>query len=95
MEFPLNSKIEHELPELYLVEDINTALPFFEKGDSGSGVFVEGDPDKPLGIGVAVSEKYPETYVCKIDEFVNKFELKLVSYWKVKEKTTSPNTEKG
>lgn len=80
MKFPPNSNIGHELPELYLVEDINTASPFFGKGDSGSGVFVEGYPDKPLGIGVAVSEKYPETYVCKIDEFVKKFELKLVSY---------------
>lgn len=95
MEYPQKSKIKHDLPNVYVVENKTTASKFFDYGDSGSGVFVEGDPDKPLGIGIAISEKFPEAYVCNIEDFINKFDLKLVGYCEGPQNTTLPNTEKG
>lgn len=83
------------LPELYIVEDIDKAHRFFEKGDSGSGVFVVGNEqeEEVLGIGIAVSLKKPETYVCKIDKIVTNMNLKLVRYNEDKQKETSPSTD--
>lgn len=51
-------------------------------GDSGSGVFVveENQPDKVLGIAIAVSKNYRETYVCKIPTTLNNLTLQLVRY---------------
>lgn len=83
------------LPELYIVEDIDKNQRFFEKGDSGSGVFVVGKEqlEIPLGIGIAVSLSRPEAYVCKIDKIVTNLELTLVRYTEDKQKETSSSTE--
>lgn len=87
-------KTEIELPELYIVKDIDENQRFLEKGDSGSGVFVVGEDqqEKVLGIGIAVSLPRREAYVCKIDKIVTNLELTLVRYTDDKQKETSPNT---
>lgn len=74
------------LPGLYIVHDKDNGNPFFEKGDSGSGVFVVGKDNKEyvLGIGIAVNVNVDgqkrETYVCKIDQIIKNLELTLVKY---------------
>lgn len=84
------------LPELCIVEDRDKNERFFEKGDSGSGVFVidEDQREKVLGVGIAVSvvEKH-EAYVCKIDKIVTNLALTLVRYTEDNHKETSPSTE--
>lgn len=86
---------EINLPELYIIKDIDENQRFFEKGDSGSGVFVVGEDqqEKVLGIGIAVSRAEPEAYVCKIDKIVTNLELTLVRYTEDKQKEASPSTE--
>lgn len=51
--------------------------PFFEKGDSGSGVFVmeNGKPTKPLGIAFAKLMINHNTAVCRIDKITEAFGL--------------------
>lgn len=51
--------------------------PFFEKGDSGSGVFLveNGRPTKPLGIAFAKFLINHNTAVCRIDKVVEAFGL--------------------
>lgn len=59
----------------FAVEDINE--PFFNLGDSGSGVFLTENeqPTKPLGIAFA---KYGQiTVVCRIDQITKAFNLRL------------------
>lgn len=80
IEYPPLSGTMNDFPELYIVKDIPETPPFFRKGDSGSGVFVMGNQDKPLGIGIAISEQSSETYVCKINEIVNRLGLAIVKY---------------
>lgn len=51
--------------------------PFFEKGDSGSGVFLMENerPTKPLGIAFAKHMISQKTAVCRIDKIVEAFGL--------------------
>lgn len=51
--------------------------PFFELGDSGSGVFLmeNGRPTKPLGIAFAKHMISQKTAVCRIDKIVEAFGL--------------------
>lgn len=51
--------------------------PFFDKGDSGSGVFLmeNGRPTKPLGIAFAMHKISQKTAVCRIDKIVEAFGL--------------------
>lgn len=51
--------------------------PFFEKGDSGSGVFVmeNGKPTKPLGIAFAKLMINHNTALCRIDKIAEAFGL--------------------
>lgn len=66
----------------YVVRDTKKDQPFFQRGDSGSGVFVLGEenlPKKALGIAFGMSLKYPLTFYCMIDEILDKLDLKLVS----------------
>ncbi|XP_034317808.2 uncharacterized protein [Magallana gigas] len=51
--------------------------PFFEKGDSGSGVFLmeNGKPTKPLGIAFAKLLINHNTAVCRIDKITEAFGL--------------------
>lgn len=50
---------------------------FFDKGDSGSAVFVKEDGKlKPLGIAFAFSAN--ETYACRIDKIVQAFNLSIL-----------------
>eukprot|EP00105_Crassostrea_gigas_P038340 XP_019922488.1 PREDICTED: uncharacterized protein LOC109618667 [Crassostrea gigas] len=53
--------------------------PFFEKGDSGSGVFVmeNGKPTKPLGIAFAKLMINHNTAVCRIDKIAEAFGLSI------------------
>lgn len=53
--------------------------PFFELGDSGSGVFLmeNGKPTKPLGIAFAKLMINHDTAVCRIDKIVEAFGLRV------------------
>lgn len=61
----------------FAVEDING--PFFNLGDSGSGVFLteNENPTKPLGIAFAKLDYEPITFVCRIDQVAKAFKLRL------------------
>lgn len=61
----------------FAVEDISG--PFFNLGDSGSGVFLTENehPTKPLGIAFAKLEYGQITVVCRIDQFARAFNLRL------------------
>lgn len=56
--------------------------PFFECGDSGSGVFLieRGEQIKPLGIAFAKHLITQKTAVCRINEIVNAFNLCVYQY---------------
>lgn len=64
----------------YAIENNTEDQPFFEAGDSGSGVYVieKENTLKPLGIAFAKSCLY--TAVCKIDKIVEKLNLEIVRY---------------
>lgn len=57
----------------------SSGRPFFEKGDSGSGVFLieNGRPTKPLGIAFAKLSIKHITAVCRIDKIAEVFGLSL------------------
>lgn len=61
----------------FAVEDING--PFFNLGDSGSGVFLteNENPTKPLGIAFAKLYNEPKTFVCRIDQVAKALKLRL------------------
>lgn len=61
----------------FAVKDING--PFFNLGDSGSGVFLteNENPTKPLGIAFAKLDLEPITFVCRIDQVAKAFKLRL------------------
>lgn len=64
----------------FAVGSISEDKPFFEQGDSGSGVLVmdEDKTYKPLGIAFAY---LPELVaVCQIDEILDKLNLQIVRY---------------
>lgn len=64
----------------YAVTSINS--PFFEPGDSGSGVFLieNGVPTKPLGIAFAFHKRSQTTAVCRIDKIIDAFNLSVYQY---------------
>lgn len=68
----------------YAIENNTGDQPFFEPGDSGSGVYVIVNENtlKPLGIAFANSCSY--TAVCNIDQVVEKLNLAIVRYHKKK-----------
>lgn len=80
MEFFQKLKIKYDLLNVYVVENKIIVFKFMDYGDFGFGVFVEGDFDKFLGIGIVILEKFLEVYVCNIEDFINKFDLKLEGY---------------
>lgn len=61
----------------FAVEDISG--PFFNPGDSGSGVFLTENehPTKPLGIAFAKLDYGQITVVCRIDQVARAFNLRL------------------
>lgn len=67
------------MENVYLVGNKSKNKPFSKEGDSGSGVFLMGkEPYKPLGLVIGSSKNFQQTLVCKIDEFLDKFGLKIV-----------------
>lgn len=69
------------MENVYLVGNKSKNEPFSKEGDSGSGVFLMGEkPYKPLGLVIGNSKNFQHTLVCKIDEFLDKFGLKIVQY---------------
>lgn len=56
--------------------------PFFERGDSGSGVFLmeNGTPTKPLGIAFAKLLIRHNTAVCRIDKIAEAFGLSVYQH---------------
>lgn len=66
----------YEFQNCFAVEQTDNSQRFFEKGDSGSGVFVIDDNDrslKPLGIAFAFLSS--KTAVCKIGQITNAFKV--------------------
>lgn len=64
----------------YIIENIHAHSVFFAEGDSGSGVYLKEDKEKPkkaLGIAIANSKKGGETAVCDIRQIIDKFSLEL------------------
>lgn len=64
----------------YTISDDETKLPFFEEGDSGSGVFLLDDCNRnmtPLGIAFARGDLTDTTFVCKIQHIVENFQLSI------------------
>lgn len=78
----VHDKKEYIFKNVYFVRNLLGQGHFFEKGDSGSGVFVaEGqEPGKALGIGFAVLKTLNGTYICKIADILNDLKLNLVRY---------------
>lgn len=74
----------------YAIENNTADEPFFEPGDSGSGVYVMENEHtlKPLGIAFANSCSY--TAVCKIDQVVEKLNLTIVRYHEKKNASEEP-----
>ena len=78
--FDKETRPSYTFKDIYRIVDENRedAKPFFEIGDSGSGVFVLSDDKqtlKPLGIAFARSQLYPVTFVCKIKHIMEDFQL--------------------
>lgn len=66
--------------DCYIIKDIHDANIFFEPGDSGSGVYIEGNdksPKKALGIAFADKTSTRETAVCKISHIKDMLNLEL------------------
>lgn len=63
----------------YQIMDINMDKPFFQKEDSGSAVFVQGENDTllPLGIAFAYVPSSGSTAVCRIDEILECFNVSI------------------
>lgn len=63
--------------ECFAIKDISA--PFFNSGDSGSGVFLTENeiPTKPLGIAFARLNNEGITCVCRIDQVAKAFKLRL------------------
>lgn len=61
----------------FAVEDIYEN--FFDFGDSGSGVFLTENrkPTKPLGIAFAKLDNEPITFVCRMNEVAEAFNLRV------------------
>lgn len=62
----------------YRIENEDDKKPFFEAGDSGSGVFVidkDNGQFKPLGIAFASNPINKITVVCKIEPIITDFDL--------------------
>lgn len=77
----LSPLVFFSMENVYLVGNKSKNEPFSKDGDSGSGVFLMGEkPYKPLGLVIGNSKNFQQTLVCKIDEFLDKFGLKIVQY---------------
>lgn len=78
---PNRSGLSCDFKNLYSVHNLGPPEPpFFEPGDSGSGVYLNGENDecyKALGIAFAYmyDEELVETLVCKIGAIVNAFNI--------------------
>lgn len=62
----------------YRIENEDDKKPFFEAGDSGSGIFMikkDNGQFKPLGIAFAYDPINRSTVVCKIDPIITAFGL--------------------
>lgn len=68
----------YDFKNCFVVKQINEKSPFFAEGDSGSGVFLIDEKDgslKPLGIAFAFAHRGLKTYVCKIKQITNAFDV--------------------
>lgn len=70
----------YEFKNCFCVKQINKE-PFFEKGDSGSGVYLIDEKDGSLKpVGIAFAFFCSETAVCKIREIVEAFNVSVYEY---------------
>lgn len=71
----------YKFENCFAVKKINKETNFFDKGDSGSGVFLIDEKDnslKPLGIAFAFYRS--KTAVCKIRQIINAFNVSVYEY---------------
>lgn len=76
----LKPRCYYSFQNCYTVSDDPENMPFFEEGDSGSGVFLLDDCKRnmtPLGIAFARGDLSNTTFVCKIQHIVQQFELSI------------------
>lgn len=68
----------YEFQNCFAVEDLKNGPRFFDKGDSGSGVFVIDENDRSLKpLGIAFAFYCSKTAVCKIGQITNAFNLSI------------------
>lgn len=68
----------YDFENCFAVKQIDDDTKFFEGGDSGSGVFLidtQNNSEKPLGIAFAFACSKIKTYVCKIRQITNLFDV--------------------
>lgn len=66
----------YEFQNCFAVEQTDNSQRFFDKGDSGSGVFVIDENDKSLKpLGIAFAFYCSKTAVCKIGQITNAFNV--------------------
>lgn len=71
----------YEFENCFAVKQMDKTKTFFEKGDSGSGVFVIDGKDNSLKpLGVAFASFCSKTAVCKIGEITNAFNVSVYDY---------------
>lgn len=75
---PLFSNKFMVLCNCYAVENIDD--PFFQAGDSGAGVYLVKNDELLQPLGIAFGTVGQTTAVCKIDEFLDALNLRIVSY---------------
>lgn len=76
----------------YLIANKENGI-FFDKGDSGSGVFLKDkteDKLKPLEIAFAIRQFATGTYVCKIDKILQEFSISVIEEMEEHMDTSDP-----
>lgn len=76
-----NSKVDGKyciFESCYSIKSLSES-PFFEGGDSGSGVFLAGENNEcNKALGIAFASGITKTYVCKMREIVEAFNIDVI-----------------
>lgn len=70
----------YEFENCFSVKPKDKTTRFFEKGDSGSGVFVIEKDNSLKHLGIAFASLFSKTAVCKIGQITNAFNVSVYDY---------------
>lgn len=70
----------YEFENCFSVKPKDKTTRFFEKGDSGSGVFVIEKDNSLKPLGIAFASLFCKTAVCKIGQITNAFNVSVYDY---------------